>query len=87
MFGVKKKKKILLEQGEECLNEVKKHISEACSGEKNGFYGHKHSLETREHLSNVMKTSEIAKAARENEENRKKLSESLKNSKKLKASR
>lgn len=87
MFGVNVYEKILLEQGEQYLNEIKKRISKSCSGEKNGFYGHKHSLETREHLSNVMKTSEIIKATRENEENRKKLSESLKNSKKLKASR
>lgn len=87
MFGVNVYEKILLEQGEARLNEIKKHISESCSGEKNGFYGHKHSLETREQLSNIMKTSEKAKAARENEEYRKKLSESLKNSEKLKASR
>ena len=56
-------------------------------GEKNPFYGKHHTLETRTKISNFLKNSEAHKKQCASPEHRKRLSDGLKKSEKMKKSR
>lgn len=87
MYGVNVYEQIEQISGTTVLNEIKKRISEKCSGEKNGFYGKTHSEETRKHLSETLKNSEVFQKHIHSKEYREKISKIMKNSEKLKESR
>lgn len=67
------------EEGEFKIKQLKEKLSLACTGDKNGFYGKKHSEETRVKLSESMKNSEKHKEASNSLITRQKISDKLKN--------
>lgn len=73
--------------GEEKAAKIKAKISVACTGEKNGFYGKHHTEETKQKLSEALKTSEAAKVVRNTKEYHQRLREGMLNSTALKISR
>lgn len=83
MFGIN----IYEYVGEEKAKEMKQHLSEACKGELNGFYGKHHTEEFKKAQSEFLKNSKEFHDRIKSPEYRIKVSNSLKNSQKLKESR
>jgi hypothetical protein len=86
MFGKNAYEIVRDRYGEERVDEIKKKISEKLKGEKNPFYGKHHTEETKEKLRQQFYTEKRI-ALSKSDEYRKKVSDGLKKSSKLKYSR
>ena len=83
MYGVDMFKLIEDRYGIEKVKEIKNKISKSVSGEKNPFYGKRHTEEVKKHLKEINSSKEVI-TRNKSDDFRKKVSDGLKNSDKFK---